>query len=71
MSLLNSDHRNKEDILQIIKFPEKFEYEKGLISLMASHTDLADYYTGKEIESFYKFFKKTTSFDYNSKHALL
>jgi len=32
----------------MVKFPDdQFEYEKGLISLMNSHTDLADYYTGK------------------------
>ncbi len=72
MSLLNSERPNKEDILLRIKFPdEKFEYQKALIALMNYNTDLADYYSGKEIDSFSKFFKKTTSFDYNSKHALL
>jgi hypothetical protein len=58
--------------LQKIKFPEeRFDYQKALIALMNYNTDLADYHSDKEISHFYKFFKKTTSFDYNSKHILL
>lgn len=48
MSLLNSDKRNKDEILLRIKFPDdKFEYQKALVALMNYNTDLADYYSGK------------------------
>lgn len=38
---------------------------------MKGNIDMAEYISGKAINNFYRFFKKTTSFDYNSKHLLL